>query len=131
MVDSSVDPVSPQGVPPISAETTISQAWRLEPIPPGSSNANAETVDTEPIALNNPKPRYTDTARLNKIQGTVFTLVLIGADGNVKRVTVTRGLPDGLDEMAIQTAFQMRFKPALKRGKPVAYRMSLQIDFTL
>ncbi|MFY9572343.1 MAG: TonB family protein [Blastocatellia bacterium] len=124
--------VDPTTHPP-NVETTVDlrQALRLKPIPPGSSNPNVETVDTKPIALNNPKPRYTDAARTNKVQGIVFTQLLIGADGNVKRVTVSRGLPDGLDEMAIQTAYQMRFKPAMKEGKPVAYWMSLQIDFTL
>ena len=124
--------VDPRQEPP-HAGTAVGfpQSWRLEAIPPGSPESNREAVDRQPIALNNPQPTYTDAARKNKIQGTVFTHVLIGADGNVKRVTVIRGLPDGLNQMAIQTANQMRFRPAMKGGEPVAYWMSLQIDFTL
>jgi protein TonB len=85
----------------------------------------------ETIQLNSPQPRYTEDARKNKIQGTVTARLLIGSDGVVKRVTITRGLPDGLDEQAIQAAYQLRFKPAMKGGQPVAYQMSVLIEFNL
>lgn len=91
----------------------------------------ATSVDTKPIPLNNPKPQYTEEARKNKIQGNVTVRLLIGADGLVKQVKVTRGLPDGLDEQAIQTAYQMRFKPAMKGGNAVAYWMPVLIEFEL
>lgn len=97
----------------------------------GGSGGPATNVDAKPIPLNNPSPRYTEEARKNKIQGIVKVRVLIGADGSVKRVTVTRGLPDGLDEQAIQAAYQMRFKPAMKGGQPVAYLQAVDIEFNL
>lgn len=89
------------------------------------------SVDTKPVPLNNPKPQYTEEARKNKIQGNVSARVLVGADGLVKQVKITRGLPDGLDEQAIQTAYQMRFKPAMKGGNAVAYWMPVLIEFNL
>lgn len=97
----------------------------------GGSGGPVTNVDTRPIALNNPQPRYTEEARKNKIQGTVKVRILIGADGAVKRVTVSRGLPDGLDEQAIQAAYQLRFKPAMKGGQPVAYLQNVEIEFNL
>jgi TonB family protein len=97
----------------------------------GGSGGPATNVDQRPIPLNSPQPRYTEDARKNKIQGTVTARVLIGADGVVKRVTILRGLPDGLDEQAIQAAYQLRFKPAMKSGQPVAYQMSVVIEFNL
>jgi len=97
----------------------------------GGSGAPATAVDTQPIQLNQPVPRYTEEARKNKIQGTVLVRVLIGTDGLVKRVTVVRGLPDGLDEQAIQAAYQLRFKPAMKDGQPVAFQRSIPIEFNL
>jgi TonB family protein len=97
----------------------------------GGSTVPATNVDSRPIPLNNPQPRYTEEARKNKIQGTVKVRVLIGPDGTVKRVTVLRGLPDGLDEQAIQAAYQMRFKPAMKAGQPVAYLQAVDIEFNL
>ena len=99
----------------------------------GGSNPNAPAtnVDQRPIPLNNPQPRYTEEARKNKIQGIVLARVLIGPDGSVKKVTITRGLPDGLDEQAIQAAYQLRFKPAMKGGQPVAFLQTVQIEFNL
>jgi periplasmic protein TonB len=97
----------------------------------GSRNAPATSVDQRPSLLNNPSPRYTEEARKNKIQGTVIARVLIGTDGSVKQVRITRGLPDGLDEMAIQAAYQMRFRPAMKSGQPVSFWQSVQIEFNL
>lgn len=98
----------------------------------GGGNGGAPTVvDTKPVPLNSPQPRYTEEARKNKIQGNVTARVLIGADGQVKQVKITRGLPDGLDEQAIQAAYQLRFKPAMKSGQPVAYWMPVLIEFNL
>jgi protein TonB len=97
----------------------------------GGNGAPATSVDQGPVLLNNPQPRYTEEARKNKIQGTVLVRVLIGSDGQVKRVTVTRGLPDGLDEQAIQAAYQLRFKPAMKSGQPVSFWKPVAIEFNL
>lgn len=98
----------------------------------GGSGAPATSVDQRPILLNRPEPRFTEDARKNKIQGIVYVRILVGADGAVKQVRVVRGLPDGLDEQAIQAAYQMRFKPAMKSGQPVAFWLqNVQIEFNL
>jgi protein TonB len=97
----------------------------------GDRNAVATAVDQRPVPLNAPQPRYTEEARKNKIQGVVVARVLVGADGAVKQVRITRGLPDGLDEQAIQAAHQLRFRPAMKGGQPVAFWQSVQIEFNL
>jgi TonB family protein len=100
--------------------------------PPPSSTEGAETrVDQRPVPLNNPRPNYTEEAHKNGIQGIVVVRVLVGADGAVKRAQIVRGLPDGLNEEAIRTAFQIRFRPAMKAGKPVAFWQSVQIEFHL
>lgn len=96
----------------------------------GDRNAVATVVDQRPVPLNAPQPRYTEEARKNKIEGVVIARVLVSADGGVKQVKITRGLPV-LDEQAIQTAYQMRFKPAIKDGQPVAFWQSVLIEFTL
>ncbi len=97
----------------------------------GTGGGPATSVDSKPIALNRPQPRYTEEARKNKIQGNVRARVLIGADGQVKQVKILSGLPDGLDEQAIQAAYQLRFKPAMKNGQPVAYWQPVEIEFNL
>ena len=88
-------------------------------------------VDTKPVRLNSPTPRYTEAARANNIQGSVTLRVLVGEDGNVTAVRVVRGLPDGLNEQAIATARLTKFKPAMKDGNPVAYWLALEMPFTI
>jgi len=89
-------------------------------------------VDVKPVLLNSPQPKYTEEARKAKIQGLVLARVLVGSDGTVKQVKITRGLSYGLDEQAIQAALQMRWRPAMKSGQPVAYWMNnIQIEFNL
>lgn len=97
----------------------------------GGSGAPATSVDQKPIPLNLPQPLYTEEARKNKITGTVRARVLIGADGLVKQVKIERGLPDGLNEQAIQAVYKVRFRPAMKSGQPVAWWVPFEIDFNL
>jgi TonB family protein len=97
----------------------------------GDRNAVATVVDQKPVPLNSPQPRYTEEARKNKIQGVVIARVLVGADGAVKQARIVRGLPDGLDEQAIQAAYQLRFRPAMKSGQPIAFWVPVQIEFNL
>jgi TonB family protein len=92
---------------------------------------NHISVDATPVPLNRPRPNYTEAARKNKVQGLVRTRVLVGTDGSVQRVAVTRGLPDGLDEEAIRAAYQMRFRPATKNGQPIVWWVTVEIEFNL
>jgi periplasmic protein TonB len=96
-----------------------------------NSGGPATSVDTQPAQLNTLRPNYTEEARRNKIQGVVLARILIGADGSVKQVRITRGLPDGLNEEAIAAAYKLRFRPATKGGQPVAIWKNLQVDFNL
>jgi TonB family protein len=93
--------------------------------------SGAPAVDTKPVPLNQPHPQYTEEARKNKIQGNVTVRLLVGSDGSVKQVKITRGLPDGLDEQAIQAAYQLQIKPAMKGGNAVAYWIPVVIEFKL
>lgn len=91
-----------------------------------------EAVDSKPVALNRPRPNYTEEARKDKVQGSVRARVLVGSDGIVKQVKIAgAGLPDGLNEEAIQAAKQMRFQPAMKNGEKVAYWVTVEIEFNL
>lgn len=89
-------------------------------------------VDSRPVLLNEPRPFYTEEARKNKVQGVVKVRILVDESGAVRQVVVTRALPDGLSEQAIRAANQMRFRPAMKNGRPVAYWISnVEIEFNL
>jgi TonB family protein len=96
-----------------------------------NADGTAKSVDSKPQPLNRPRPNYTEEARKNKIQGNVRVRALVGTDGGVKQVRVLSGLSDGLNEEAILAVKQMRFKPATKNGQPVAYWVSLDVEFNL
>jgi periplasmic protein TonB len=78
-------------------------------------------------------PKYTTEAMRAKVQGAVSLEVLVGADGTVKEVRVLKSLDRvyGLDEEAIKTARQWRFRPATYQGQPVPFLVIIEMTFTL
>ena len=92
---------------------------------------SSERFDTRPIAINKPRPNYTEEARKQKVEGVVLARVLIGVDGLVKQVTIRRGLAAGLNEEAIKAVTQMRFRPAMKSGQQVPAWISIEVEFNL
>ncbi len=91
----------------------------------------ANPVIQHPKLLNNPEPAYTIQARQNGVEGSVLMRVLIGTDGLVKQAKVLRGLPDGLDDQAINAAYKMKFKPATRNGQPVQFWQTVIVEFHL
>jgi ABC-type glucose/galactose transport system permease subunit len=55
----------------------------------------------------------------------------VGSDGTVKKVKIITGLPYGLSYQAMDAAYQMIFKPAIRNGQTVAYSLSVEIEFKL
>lgn len=88
-------------------------------------------VDKKPVPLNRPRPNYPSRAINKKIEGDIHVRVLVGEDGTVKQARVTRGLPEGLTEEAINAVYQVKFKPAMKDGKPVPYWVVIEVQFRL
>ena len=90
-----------------------------------------QSVFTRPVPLNSPEPSYTTKAQKNGVEGTSNIRVLVGEDGTVKRARILTGLPYGLSYQALDAAYQLRFKPATKDGKPVAIWQTIEIEFRL
>jgi TonB family protein len=92
---------------------------------------SGKEVTTKARVLIKPEPTYTDKARKNQITGTVVLRCIFGANGRVFGFHIVHGLPDGLIEMAIRVARQIKFIPATKDGRPVSMWMELQYNFSL
>jgi TonB family protein len=88
-------------------------------------------VDTRAELLDRPKPRYTDSARQNNVQGTVVLRVVLSADGSVGSISAIRGLPNGLTEQAIAAARRIKFVPAKKDGRPVSVTVTVEYNFSV
>lgn len=79
-----------------------------------------------------PNPPYTEEARKARFQGTVLLQIVILPDGRASEVRVLRGVGMGLDESALKTVREWRFKPMLGPGnRPVAVETPVEVTFRL
>jgi len=103
--------------------TTLSQETAID-IGPGVS---------PPQAVYTPDPDYPLSVRKgkHKIQGTCVLALVVDEQGLVRDAHITHSLDKRLDQNAIDAIKQWKFKPALKDGKPVAVRTSVEVGFHL
>lgn len=78
-----------------------------------------------------PEPQYTEDARRNQITGSVVLRVVFSRSGEVTNIRAINPLPFGLTERAIAAARLIRFRPAMKDGRPVNVSMQLEYNFNL
>lgn len=109
-----------------------------QPPAPGTSSQKAAARPgdkgvTPPKIVKEVKPQYTPDAMKAKIQGHVVLECVVEPDGTVSDVTVLKSLDKehGLDDEAVKAAKQWRFKPGLKKGKPVPVAVTMELTFTL
>ena len=82
-----------------------------------------------PRRLDAPLPIYPNEAWAAGITGDVLVRAVIDATGAVADVEVLKGLPYGLTEAAVEAIRRWRFKPATRRGQPVAVYRNLSVRF--
>lgn len=106
----------------------------------------AAQTDTEKIykighGVSPPRPIETKSPQLSdeekskaeraKSQGTVVLWAIVGEDGKVKDVRVSRSLNKDLDKKAVEAVKKWIFNPAKKDGKPVAVQINIEVNFKL
>jgi TonB family protein len=79
--------------------------------------------------LSRPEPEYTPVASRMGVRGTVILRAVFGADGKVKNIRVVQPLPYGLNEVSIRAARMIKFKPAIKDGRPVSQYIQIEYNF--
>lgn len=110
----------------LTEDVTSNQVSTERTLCPSRGNA------TPMMILFKPSANYTESARINRTQGTITLRVNLLANGEIGRIKVINYLPDGLTEEAIKAAKQIKFKPANNNdGKPVNVVSQLQYTFTL
>jgi len=115
---------------PVAIELRVHfTADRSPAIPQIMHNSNRQY--TPPSVLHSVDPSYSKEARRKKIAGIVVVSTLINEEGLPTDVRVEKSLGYGLDEEAVKSVSQYRFKPAQKDGKPVAYRVNIEVDFQI
>lgn len=88
---------------------------------------------TDPELLKERRPTYSESAMRQKIEGAVELEAIVGVDGSVTQVRVTKSLDNtyGLDQAAIDAARQWKFKPGTLEGTPVPVLITLILEFRL
>jgi TonB family protein len=86
-----------------------------------------------PLLRYQPEAEFSDEARRLKRKGQTLSFkVVIGlvvdASGKPQDVCLTRSAGYGLDANAAKAVQRYQFEPATKDGKPVAYRISVQVE---
>jgi TonB family protein len=81
--------------------------------------------------LDKPRPQYTEEGRTLRIEGDVVLDLIFLANGTVQVNGVISGLGHGLDQSAIRSAQQIKFKPAKRDGEPVDFPARVRIEFRL
>lgn len=91
----------------------------------------AQQTETEtPLRIDSkPKPRYSDEARTQGVEGDVRLRVRFLASGAAEVIEVVTGLGFGLDEAAADAARGIRFRPAERDGRPVDTVAIIRITF--
>jgi len=102
------------------ASDEVIEIFDAEKTPPGM---------TPPVFSQRLKPDYTAEAELMGVTATVEIAAVFGADGRVGEVEVVRWAGFGLDEVAVATVKQLRFKPAERVGKAVTIRALVRYNF--
>ena len=122
---------SPAGTPPTVKSASIgSAAQRTIKYDVGKVYQVGDDV-TAPVPIYKPEPAYTKEARAAKLEGTDVFWIVVDTSGNVADAELLRGVGKGLDESAMQTARTWKFKPAMKKGKPVPVRVVVEVSFRL
>lgn len=86
---------------------------------------------TAPHLAYGPDPQYSEAARQAKYQGTCILWMVVGADGLVHDIRISRALGLSLDDQAVKTVQTWRFRPALKDGAPIAVQINTEVNFRL
>jgi TonB family protein len=87
---------------------------------------------TQPVALPNPMPSYTEEARRARVQGVILLKCIIHRDGTVGVPYIIRGLGYGLDQSAINTIEKYwRFRPGTFQGQPVDVMVDIEVVFRI
>lgn len=89
-------------------------------------------VRAEADYLNNPKPSYPRLSKRMGEQGEVRLRVLVSVDGRVASVQLSRSSGfERLDEAAMESVKQWRFKPATQGGETLETWVEVPVKFVL
>ncbi len=108
----------------------VESAPPWEPAPPPAPEERVARVDSAPVPLSRPAPRYPREALNRNIGGIVRVQVVVGPDGSVERMELAESSGDRfLDRAAMEAVRRWRFIPATRNGQPVTASIIVPLEF--
>jgi TonB family protein len=106
-------------------------AARSDYRPKDTSIFRQNTVDQKAVLMSKFEPDSNEFAQAAGVAGLSQYHAVVGPDGKVIEVAVSRPIGFGLDENAVAAIRKAQFQPAIKDGKPVAVMLNLDVPFRI
>jgi TonB family protein len=103
-------------------------AWLLPAQPDDETVYDLGPGITPPRVVKQVNPHYSTDHGVRAV-GSVLIALVVTSKGLPKDPHVVKGIDKELDESAVEAVKEWRFAPAEKNGKPVAVRVSVQLQF--
>lgn len=120
--------------PPEPPRAVAGEPPPMAPADPGAAlpeTGAVAAVDSEPVPIHRPPPRYPSRALRRGASGEVVVRALVGVDGQPRQVEIARSSSHrALDQAAVQAVRRWRFQPAMRDGQPVAQTVHIPFDFS-
>jgi TonB family protein len=89
---------------------------------------------TYPKTTYSAEAEFSETARMQlkkngHFQASSILKVVVGVDGRPHEICLVRSAGFGLDSHALKAVRQYQFEPATKDGKPIPFRVSIEVIF--
>ncbi len=75
------------------------------------------------------EPEYTDAARKVNFNGTIKMECVITKEGRIEVLRIINPVGYGLEENAINAIHRWKLDPALKDGKPISMKVTVEVAF--
>jgi protein CpxP len=121
-------------VPPTPPAPPAAPAPPAIPRPPSETDDEVYTIGDSiraPVLTQQTTPPYTPEAKQAGIEGIIVVQAVVRKDGTIGRAKILRGLGYGLDEAAINSVKEWRFKPGTINEQPVNVRANIEVSFRL
>ena len=123
---------SSAGQPSSGSLPGTASAFQNDSSPTGGKLYKVGKDVTPPRIVYSPEPAYTPQAEKAHLIGTAIFSMVVDAKGRAYGIReISKPLGHGLDESAIKTLPTWKFKPALRKGKPVPVRVHIEVTFRM
>ena len=109
--------------PPAPEAYDVPSDYRRVPPPPAQGFEAPQLISRAPA-------NYPSEAAKAKMDGVVLLQITVAIDGSVRNPRILKGLGFGLDEEALKSVLQWRYKPARKNGQPIESQVTISLGFT-